>query len=68
MPKIELRSEKVRVLIGAVPPSLIRYGNICLMILLMILFILANIIKLPNNMECDVIAQEGSDQSLFLLV
>lgn len=44
MERIELRSEKVRNLIGTVPPVLVRIGNICLITLLAVL-----ITKNPAN-------------------
>ncbi len=43
--KIELRSEKVRKLIGEVPPSLVRWGTIIIVIVFLIL--LAAVCFLP---------------------
>lgn len=43
--KIELRSEKVRKLIGEIPPSLVRWGTIIIVIIFTV--ILAAIILLP---------------------
>ena len=38
--KIELRSEKVRNLIGEIPPLLIRWGNTILLVILVLLAII----------------------------
>ncbi len=38
--KIELRSEKVRNLVGEIPPLLIRWGNTILLIILILLAII----------------------------
>jgi hypothetical protein len=43
--KIELRSEKVRNIIGQMPPFLIRWGNTILLVILIILSITVYIIK-----------------------
>lgn len=67
MEKIELRSEKVRNLIGVVPPILVRMGNICLIMLLATLFILAYFIKIPNVVDCNVIVEENDNSTKLLL-
>jgi hypothetical protein len=43
--KIELRSEKVRNIIGQMPPFLIRWGNTILFVILLILAIAVYVIK-----------------------
>lgn len=67
MEKIELRSEKVRNLIGTVPSILVRIGNICLIVLLAILFTLAYYIKIPNVVECDVMVEESDSSTKLVL-
>lgn len=67
MEKIELRSEKVRNIIGAIPPLLVRVGNICLITLLAILFSMAYFIKIPNELECNVIVKECDNSTKLLL-
>lgn len=67
MEKIELRSEKVRNLIGSVPPTLVRYGNICLIVLISILVSLAYFVKIPNTMDCNLIVEE-KDNSPKLII
>lgn len=37
--RIELRSEKIRNIVGQVPPFLIRWGNVILFIILILLFV-----------------------------
>lgn len=37
--RIELRSEKVRNLIGQMPPFLIRWGNVILIVIVILLFL-----------------------------
>jgi hypothetical protein len=43
--KIELRSEKVRNLIGQMPPFLIRWGNTILIVVLLLLVIAGYFVK-----------------------
>ncbi|MDR0724847.1 MAG: hypothetical protein LBF59_02410 [Prevotellaceae bacterium] len=43
--KIELRSEKVRNIIGQMPPFLIRWGNTILLVILIMLSIVIYVIK-----------------------
>jgi hypothetical protein len=47
--KIELRSEKVRNIIGQMPPFIIRWGNTVLFIILIILSIAVYVIKRKFN-------------------
>jgi hypothetical protein len=47
--KIELRSEKVRNIIGQIPPFIIRWGNTILFIILIILSIAVYVIKRKFN-------------------
>jgi hypothetical protein len=43
--KIELRSEKVRNIIGQMPPFLIRWGNTILLLILLMLAIVVYVVK-----------------------
>jgi hypothetical protein len=54
MEKIELRSEKVRNLVGIIPPFLIRLGNLFIFFLLMIILIIGSLIKVPSIISCNV--------------
>ncbi|MDR1896122.1 MAG: hypothetical protein LBR10_04940 [Prevotellaceae bacterium] len=50
--KIELRSEKVRNIIGQMPPFLIRWGNTILLVILIVLVIAVYVyIKHPPTSE-----------------
>lgn len=64
MENIELRSEKVRNLIGSIPPFIIRLGNFILCLFVVILFVLTNFIKVPNTVKCDLSVSEN-DNMLF---
>lgn len=46
---IELRSEKVRNIIGSIPPKLVRYGTFYIIILLSALILAAIYIELPDK-------------------
>lgn len=67
MEKIELRSEKVRNLIGTVPPTLVRFGSICLIALLTILVAVAYFVKIPNVMDCNIVIEEKDDSTKFIV-
>jgi hypothetical protein len=54
MEQIELRSEKVRNLIGIIPPFLIRLGNLFIFFLLGIILIIGNLIKIPTIVTGEV--------------
>jgi hypothetical protein len=57
MENIELRSEKVRNLIGSIPPVIVRLGNILVLCFILILFALSNFIKIPNTVKCNIMAK-----------
>lgn len=67
MEKIELRSEKVRSLIGSIPPTLVRYGNICLIGLISILICLAYFVEIPNTIDCNLIVEEKDNSSKLII-
>lgn len=54
MAEIELRSEKVRNIIGIIPPCLIRVGIIAIIILSCIISISCSIISVPVFVDCDI--------------
>lgn len=45
--RIELRSEKVRNLIGQMPPFLIRWGNVILIVIVILLFLVGYCLYYP---------------------
>ncbi|WP_300700618.1 hypothetical protein [Bacteroides sp.] len=57
MEKVEIKSEKVRTLMGKIPPIIIRMGNICILGIIIILFISSCIIKMPTTVSADAIAR-----------
>lgn len=64
--KIELRSEKIRSIIGKKPHHVIRYGMIVMSIVLMGLFFAAYYIPYPENLKAGAIAL-GSDKARVLI-
>lgn len=57
MEKVEIKSEKVRTLMGEIPPIIIRMGNTCIFGIIIILFILSIIIKLPTTISAKAIVR-----------
>lgn len=61
--QIELRSEKVRNIIGQVPPDLLRYGNCIIALSLLILVVIAMIIPYQPTLNIEIeIAQNTSGE------
>lgn len=56
--KIELRSENMRNIIGQVPPFIIRWGNIILCLILIILILFAVLIPLPYKINAPIYVEE----------
>jgi len=54
MEEIELRSEKVRNIMGVIPPYIIKTGITTIIILSAIIFISCSIISIPVFIDCDV--------------
>lgn len=52
--KIELRSEKVRNIIGQIPNRIIRYGTVIISLTIIILFIIISFIKYPITVSISV--------------
>lgn len=48
-PKIELRSEKVRKLLGEIPPALVRWGSVILVALFLILLLMVCFMPYPYS-------------------
>lgn len=48
-PKIELRSEKVRKLLGEIPPALVRWGSVILVALFLILLLVVCFMPYPYS-------------------
>lgn len=55
---IELRSEKVRSVVGAVPPALVRYGATVVAATLLILLLVLSIIPYRRAIPCNVVVGE----------
>jgi len=68
MEQIEIRSEKIRNLIGIIPPNLIRIGNLLIFILLVVMIIIGSFIKVPNILACNVQAYKKDDGTVALAV
>ena len=61
--QIELRSEKVRNIIGQVPPVLLRYGNSIIALSLLILVVVALIIPYQPSLDIEIdITQNSSGE------
>ncbi|MBS9768012.1 MAG: hypothetical protein KGV44_10805 [Flavobacteriaceae bacterium] len=60
MDKIELRSEKVRNIIGAIPPFIVRLGNVFLVLIIATLFLVAMIVEIPKSVEGVVVVKGDS--------
>ena len=50
--KIELRSEKVRHIIGEIPSGIVRYGITIITIVILVLLVGAYFIPYPRNHQC----------------
>ena len=67
MEKIELRSEKVRNIIGIVPPSIVRAGNLSLFLLVIILLAVSSLIRVPVKIHCSAVTQINNDSIVLLI-
>ena len=47
--KIELRSEKVRNLLGEIPPSLVRWGTLIIVAILLVLLLVVCFMPYPHS-------------------
>lgn len=56
---IELRSEKVRGIIGEIPHAVIRIGISVLFCVMMLLLFICYLIKVPTLVACDVVERQG---------
>lgn len=57
---IELRSEKVRGIIGEIPHAIVRVGISVLFFVMLLLLFICYFIKVPTLIECDVKARHGN--------
>ena len=63
---IELRSESVKDILTRVPPWLIRWGNLLLLALLFLVFILSWVIKYPDTLKAEaLLTTETPPQPVF---
>lgn len=60
--KIELRSEKVRNIIGQVPPALVRSGIGIVFALVVMLLLAAYLIPYPETVTADVVVKTATDK------
>lgn len=68
---IELRSEKIKNIIGQIPPFLIRYGNSVLSVILLLLIFLATSVPFPHRTNVNIhfqVLNNGEDSSVFALL
>lgn len=65
---LELRSEKVRNIIGQVPPVLIRTGNLLIFIALIVFLSIGYFVKSPELLRFDVETVAGENGTEFMLV
>jgi|GEM_PF-5977913 hypothetical protein len=61
MEKIELRSEKVRNIIGIVPPFIVRAGNLSLFLLVIILLVVSSLVRVPVKLHCSAVTEINND-------
>ncbi|WP_051960042.1 hypothetical protein [Sphingobacterium sp. ML3W] len=67
MENIELKSEKTRNIIGKTPTIIIRFGNIFILIFLIVIFIISMSIKLPKIQLGEIVIQkDGKQIELYL--
>lgn len=66
--QIELRSEKVRNIIGQVPPLLLRYGNIIIGLSLLILVVFAMIIPYQQTYNISLTVNQRSSGEMIYIV
>ena len=62
--KIELRSEKVRHIIGEVPSSLVRYGILVITAVVIALLAASYFIPYPETVACEAVATDATTVSL----
>lgn len=63
---IELKSEKVRSIIGQIPPNLIRTGSGILSSVIFLLFLFAAFISYPESVKCKIELKSTKDSTLML--
>ncbi len=63
---IELRSEKIRHIIGKVPPGIVRYGIIVITVVVVALFLAAYFIPYPETVNGKVIASGAEKSRIFI--
>ncbi|MDL2214620.1 hypothetical protein LJC00_00330 [Dysgonomonas sp. OttesenSCG-928-M03] len=62
MEKIELRSEKVRNIVGKIPPYIIRSGITMIIILSVLIFVNCSFISVPVFLECEVTIENQNNK------
>lgn len=56
---IELRSEKVRNIIGLIPPVIFRIGILIISVILVVVFIAALVLKYPESVTTNIVIKES---------
>ncbi|PXV59349.1 hypothetical protein CLV62_13715 [Dysgonomonas alginatilytica] len=65
MEKIELRSEKVRNIIGKIPPYIIRSGITLIIILSLLILVNCSFITIPVFADCEVIIEKQNEKLII---
>lgn len=63
---IELRSQKVRNIIGSIPPIIVRIGHILIVYILVFLVFLAKTVEIPNELNCNLKYIKKLDDNIIL--
>lgn len=60
---IELRSEKVRSIVGQVPPALVRYGSLVVLLVLLVVLGIAHVLPYNQVLHGDAIVRTAAEPS-----
>jgi hypothetical protein len=67
MENIELKSEKTRNIIGNIPPVIIRFGNLFILIFILIILLLGLVIRVPKIQYGEIVVHsDGKPTELYL--
>lgn len=61
---IELRSEKVRSIVGQVPPALVRYGSLVVLLVLLVVLGIAHVLPYNQVLHGDAIVRAAAEPSV----
>lgn len=63
---IELRSERVRNIIGQIPPIMVRIGSCIVFFIVFLLFLFAAFIPYPENVKCKIELENTNNDTIML--